>query len=316
MSATRMARVLALVTVAAAGCGAPTVEVTGPGPSASSAADAPAGFDVVDEQMDLTDEQRAALVANGMHGDGLLQGQPLACRVAEGAAGSDGELAARIVAELDPGVDRGPVVVMDAEDGMAVLGTTLVAADGQMGQVAAWAADLGGDVVEITAATTTAADLTPFPLDVIDTAGEGPEAHALAGATDCSWGAADLTHADPPEPAPSMRPDLLVLDPATARPGQVVAMRFPEETARGIAFQLDRQAGDGWETVAWMTSDGNGDDPVTVPAGSDGYGVVDVGVGGPGPDHVRLPVDVAPGTYRICTANAGDEFCAPLTIAP
>ena len=312
----RRARALALaLAVVATGCGAPGVEVTGPGPSDETTAGAPAGFDVVDEQMDLTDEQRAALVANGMHGDGLLQGMPIDCRVAEGAAGSDGELAARIIAELDPGVDRGPMVVMDAEDGMAVLGTTLVTADGQMGQVAAWATDVSGDVVEITAANAAASDLTPFPLDVIDTAGEGAEAHALAGATDCSWGAADRTHADPPEPAPSMRPDLLVLDPTTAVADQVVAMRFPEETSRGIAFQLDRQVGDGWETVAWMTSDTNGGDPVTVPAGSDGYGVEDVGVGGPGPDHVRLPVDVAPGAHRICTANAGDEFCAPLTIA-
>ncbi len=65
-----------------------------------------------------------------------------------------------------------------------------------------------------------------------------------------------------------------------------------------------------------MTSDANGGDPVTVPADSDGYGVEDVGVGGPGPDHVRLSDGLAPGAYRICTANAGDEFCAPLTIAP
>ncbi len=110
MRSTRVAWVLALGAVAVAGCGAPTVEVTGTGPSASSAAGAPAGFDVVDEQMDLTDEQRAALVANGFHGDGLLRGQPTACRVAEGAPGTDGEVAGRIVTELDPALDRGPLV--------------------------------------------------------------------------------------------------------------------------------------------------------------------------------------------------------------
>ena len=232
----------------------------------------------------------------------------------EAAGGRDGEAAGLIAAELD--IDRGPLVGVDVSEDLLVVAATPVTGDGQMGQVVAWAVDFGDGQRSVTAATSTAADLTSFPLEEIPTAGEGSLSSALAEATDCSMVAADVTHADPTEPAPSMRPDLLVLDPSTARPGQVVAMRFPEETSRGIAFQLDRQTGGGWETVAWMTSDANGGDPVTVPAGSDGYGVEDVGIGGPGPDHVRLSDGLAPGAYRICTANAGDEFCAPLTIAP
>jgi len=35
-----------------------------------------------------------------------------------------------------------------------------------------------------------------------------------------------------------------------------------------------------------------------------------------GPDRVALPGDLQSGEYRVCTANAGDEFCAPLTITP
>jgi hypothetical protein len=124
----------------------------------------------------------------------------------------------------------------------------------------------------------------------------------------------DVTHVDPPQPEPQLRPDLLVLDPVNAAPGQLVAMRYPEQTSRGVAFQLDRRTGDGWTPVSWMTSDGNGGDPITVPAFTGGFGVPDVGVGGSGPDHVRLPDDVPPGDYRICTANAGEDFCSRLVV--
>lgn len=106
----------------------------------------------------------------------------------------------------------------------------------------------------------------------------------------------------------------MVADPTRVAPGETVAMRFPKETLRGVAFQLDRRDGDDWSTHYWMTSDGNGGNPVSVPVGTEGYGVADVGVAGPGPDHVWIPDDVTPGAYRICTVNAGDEFCATIEI--
>ena len=64
-----------------------------------------------------------------------------------------------------------------------------------------------------------------------------------------------------------------------------------------------------------MTSDANGGEPLTVPVGTEGYGYPDAGIGGPGPDRVLVPEDAEPGAYRICTANAGDDFCAPLQVA-
>lgn len=111
-----------------------------------------------------------------------------------------------------------------------------------------------------------------------------------------------------------MEPGLLVVEPPVAGPADRLALRFPQGTLRGIAFQLDRAANRGWETTHLMTSDANGGIAETVPAGAEGWGVDDVGIGGPGPDHVQLPEDVEPGDYRVCTANAGEDFCAPLTI--
>jgi hypothetical protein len=297
--------VLVAVVGAACGGGRSELEAQDPGPSAE--------FTVVDEQTQLTEEQRDALAERGLHPDGLLQGLPDNCRLVEGVTGPDQQSTERIVAGLRPQMSRGPLVAVDVSDGSTVLATTLVAADGVVADTAAWVVD--GDAPVVTAANSLAAELTDFELERVDTAAETPVSSALAAATDCSWVVADVTHADPPEPEPQMQPELLVLDPATAAPGQLVAMRFPEQTSRGVAFQLDRRTADGWVPVAWMTSDGNGGEPTTVPAFAEGYSVHDVGVRGPGPDHVRLPDDVPPGDYRICTANAGEDFCAPLEIA-
>lgn len=298
-----LAAVMAVLAACAGAGSGPTAQVP-----ASTSASPPE-----DDQMRLTEDQMAALAEAGYHTEGLLQGLPTGCRLAGAGVGSDQRLAERIIADLGPDVRRGPLAAVEASDGTILLATTLVAADGSMADTAAWAA-ADGDVEAITAANMLAADLTRFRLEVVDTTAETPASAATALAVDCSWVLADVTHAGPPEPEPQMRPGLLVLDPSRAEPGQLVAMRFPEQTPRGVAFELHRRTGDGWTPVAWMTSDGNGGEPVTVPAFTPGYGVNDVGVGGPGPDHVRLPDDVSPGDYRICTANAGEEFCAPLEV--
>ena len=47
---------------------------------------------------------------------------------------------------------------------------------------------------------------------------------------------------------------------------------------------------------------------------AEGMAVEDIGVGGPGPDHVPIPDPAEPGDYRICTGNAGADFCAPIEI--
>lgn len=248
----------------------------------------------------------------------LLAGMPDACSLAEAVeqdpSSRDTRHGQAVGAGLDDDAYRGPLVAVPVggNDGSTVVAATLYDDRGGPGDVAAWQVDGSGSV---TAANALAGTISRFEVQVIDTAGSDGAAQALALATDCSWGAATRVRPPPPEPAPSMRPDLLVLQPATARLGELVEMHFPQETMRGVAFQLDRRTERGWEMVYWLTSDGNGGEPTSIRVGAEGdYGWPDVGVGGPGPDRVLIPDGIEPGSYRVCTANAGDEFCAPLDI--
>ena len=122
--------------------------------------------------------------------------------------------------------------------------------------------------------------------------------------------------AGPADPAAEMRPDLLVVDPQVAEPGDIVALQFPQQTTRGILFVLEQRVGETWALRYYLTSDGPGPDwrLSWQEAGAQGVAVEDIGVGGVGPDHVPIPEVAEPGDYRICTANAGDEFCVPIEI--
>jgi hypothetical protein len=115
-----------------------------------------------------------------------------------------------------------------------------------------------------------------------------------------------------------MRPDQIVVEPAEAVPGDVVGIGFPEEMTRGILFVLERQTADGWLPAFFLTSDGPGPEWEMrwSPPGGAGMAVEDIGVGGPGPDHVLIPELAEPGSYRICTANAAEDVCAPIEVLP
>lgn len=247
----------------------------------------------------------------------LLAGMPERCSLAEAVeqdpSSRSTDQGEAVRAGLDDEVDRGPLVAVPigGDEGSGIIAATLFDERGAPGDVAAWRADGSGGV---TAANELAGTISRFEVEVIETAGSDAAAHALALASDCSRGAATRVRPPPPDPEPSMRPDLLVLEPAAVRPGEIVRMHFPDETMRGVAFQLDRRTDPGWETLFWLTSDGNGGQPDWAPVGTDGYGWPDVGVGGAGPDRIVIPEPATPGSYRVCTANAGDEFCAPLEI--
>jgi hypothetical protein len=113
-----------------------------------------------------------------------------------------------------------------------------------------------------------------------------------------------------------MRPDLIVADQAEVEPGAVVALSFPEHTNRGVLFVLDQRVDNAWVTRFFLTSDGPGQgwEREWWPVDAAGMAVPDIGVGGPGPDRVLVPEVVEPGAYRICTGNAGADFCAPIEI--
>jgi hypothetical protein len=113
-----------------------------------------------------------------------------------------------------------------------------------------------------------------------------------------------------------MRPDLLRIEPDRVAPGEIVRLHFPQESERGVGFVLEEAVGDDWGLRYYLTSarepEETGDWQWT-PAGEDhdwdGLGVI-----GPGPDLITIPDTAAPGHYRICTANARQNFCAPIDI--
>lgn len=216
---------------------------------------------------------------------------------------------------IDPAARRGPLVVSTHGDARVAATTTYGDPVGY-GEAAAWV--VPDAAADITGANALAAELADFRLEAVDTAGEDPVARALASATDCSYVAAAEARPDlaPTQPPPQLRDDLLTVTPSTPTPGSVVEVTFAEDTMRGIAWNLDQRGGDRWTTRFWLVSDGNGGEPDAVAAGTQGWAVNDVGVGGTGPDRVFIPEAAEPGSWRLCTANRGEEICASLEIAP
>lgn len=107
---------------------------------------------------------------------------------------------------------------------------------------------------------------------------------------------------------------LMEVSPQVAEAGSLVQLYFPAETTRGIAFYLDERVGDAWQREFTLLAGIGVGGPTWAPLGEE-VSVDDVGIGGPGPDEVKLPPDLSPGSYRICTANAVNEFCAPFDVA-
>jgi hypothetical protein len=122
----------------------------------------------------------------------------------------------------------------------------------------------------------------------------------------------------PADPAIAIHPDV-------ARPGDELAMQFPDDTGvRGVAFTLDGWDGSGWKPLFHLTSDGQSahrepawwrvGEEVGERVGEQGAGWEDAGVSGTGPDHVVVPPEAPAGDYRVCTADAREQLCGLLTI--
>lgn len=122
--------------------------------------------------------------------------------------------------------------------------------------------------------------------------------------------------AGPYDAAAELRPDLMTVDPEEARPGEVVTLRFPEQTRRGIGFVLEAEVDDAWELRYLLTAaeDAGASPSWRRPATSDGHRWPDVEVDGPGPNWIQIPHVADPGSYRVCTADAEEAFCAPIEV--
>lgn len=125
-----------------------------------------------------------------------------------------------------------------------------------------------------------------------------------------------------PEPEPShpvadpnaqMQPEVMLVEPARARPGEIVSLTFTAPKDRGVAYAIELETDDGWQRLHLMVSDANGGEPRWFEAGEEPI-VEAVGIAGPGPDRVPIPDVLPPGDYRICTANAGENICTPIEI--
>ncbi len=107
----------------------------------------------------------------------------------------------------------------------------------------------------------------------------------------------------------------MVIEPPNARPGDVVLLNFPELTARGVCFVLERVDGDGWAWTHFLVSVDLADSELRPWYDRDDeYGCIDVRIDGPGPDRILLPTNAETGDYRICTANTLANFCSRLEI--
>lgn len=139
----------------------------------------------------------------------------------------------------------------------------------------------------------------------------------VACGNDGSNGGTDDAPTDGPYDASAeLRPELLELEPEEVQPGATIRMHFPEETPRGVGFVLEEEVDGAWQLRYFLTAaEHAGASPSWSTAGEQ-QGPVwpDVGVTGPGPNWIQIPHTADPGSYRVCTANAGEEFCARLEL--
>ncbi|MFN2344419.1 MAG: hypothetical protein ABR616_01720 [Dermatophilaceae bacterium] len=122
----------------------------------------------------------------------------------------------------------------------------------------------------------------------------------------------------PYDDAAELRGDRMVAEPSTMQPGSLIELSFPEETGRGLGFVLEEEVDGGWALRYFLTSavsDGGPNEPSWVPAEDGEAGWDDVGINGPGPDVIEIPDTATAGAYRVCTANARENYCAQLSVA-
>jgi hypothetical protein len=147
---------------------------------------------------------------------------------------------------------------------------------------------------------------------------------ALAGVVAVVVGTAAVLSVTPgrldtaPAPAATVSPDQasgIKITPAEAGPGQTLSLTFAEKNFRGVSFTLSLESEPAY-VLYCLGSDRVGGKPWWWGvAGGPLCGGPEVGIVGPGPDHVVVPDTAEDGTYRLCTAaNAIEQICGLLTV--
>lgn len=124
--------------------------------------------------------------------------------------------------------------------------------------------------------------------------------------------------AGPNDAEAELRPERMVAEPSVAQPGSTVEIHYPDGAGRGMLFALERETESGWQMRYFLASDAGRDylEPAWwTPDSDEGHAILDVELGGQGPDLLPVPDSAPPGYYRICTANNRDNFCTRLVIS-
>lgn len=135
-----------------------------------------------------------------------------------------------------------------------------------------------------------------------------------ASADEGGWTAGEQR--GPHDPDAEMNTEEMVAEPSEAQAGDIVKVHFPQQMMRGVHLVLEREIGGTWQHLYNInTNVHNESAPQVVRVGDDGWeGFEDIGINDASPDPVPLPADTPAGNYRICTGNAGENVCTPLTV--
>ena len=107
----------------------------------------------------------------------------------------------------------------------------------------------------------------------------------------------------------------MVATPATVAAGSTFDLHFPQSTVRGLGFMLERPVDGSWVLAYQLVSAQLGGQPswaeadvvIEVPA---------LGITGPGPDVLIVPISAPPGDYRLCIDLESAYACIPIEILP
>lgn len=103
------------------------------------------------------------------------------------------------------------------------------------------------------------------------------------------------------------------IDPQSVSSGSEIAVRYDGRLAknRGGYFYLVNSAG---ERIAglWTDKDERGEAGYTTEL--EEFEILDFSVSGTGPDILLIPTELAPGRYRLCTANSAPDVCATVNV--
>ena len=145
---------------------------------------------------------------------------------------------------------------------------------------------------------------------------------AVLAAVTAACGASDgganspTTPVGPHDTQAEVRPDLMLVEPASAQAGALVTVTFPDERTRGVHFVLESRTGDGWNLEYHLVSDWGGDrHPTSRKADSTPFYIEDIGFSGGEPDVLLIPAEAPPGDYRVCTGNSRPNICAPIAVS-